>query len=70
MIIINKINKKILFSVKKQINFNNINNINNINKNTRRELSTFNPRPDDEDNYNLAMGFLLGYFTGIMMYKK
>ncbi len=65
------INKRILLIGKnlKTLNKNKI----FINNNTKikRELSTFNPRqPDNEDGLNLALGFLLGYFTGIMMYGK
>ena len=63
---INKISRRILFFGKKQINLINFKNT----KNTKRELSTFNPRPNNEDEYNLAIGFLLGYFTGIMIYRK
>jgi hypothetical protein len=45
---------------------------NNLKKNifNNKKFSTYNFRPDDDDGYNLAIGFVLGYFTGTIVNRK
>ncbi len=35
-----------------------------------KKFSTYNYRPGGDDGYDLAVGFVLGYFTGVILYKK